>query len=191
MRTVAALAVLLACSGNLSAQSMHPNTREGFWIGFGGGSGSAGLDCSTCATDRIGAFSGYLRMGGTVSQTLLLGGEANGWFHSQSGVTEDIAYVAFVALWYPIRTGALYLKAGIGGMSYRGDDGIDTLTANAPAGSLGIGYEFRVGRKFSVVPYLNSLASSSVTLKLDGQPISSGESIKITLVQVGVGLTWH
>lgn len=76
-------------------------------------------------------------------------------------------------------------------MTYRADDGVDELTATAPSASLGVGYEFRVTPNLSVLPYLNSLATSAVELKLNGQPIPTGEDISINLVQIGLGLTWH
>jgi hypothetical protein len=191
MRTWRLVVALLLAGAVQQAAAQRPNTRDGFWISFGLGDGSAGLDCNSCGNDRIGAFSGYVRLGGTVSPNWLLGGETNGWFHSEGGTDEAIGYASFVALWYPSRTGAFYLKLGLGGMSYRADDGTDVLTATAPSASLGAGYEFRVGQNFSVVPYLNSLASSAVTLKLNGSTVSTSEDISITLVQFGVGLTWH
>ncbi len=191
MRAFVLTATLLGLATTLAAQGRHTNARQGFWVGFGFGSGSVGLSCDSCGTDRIASFSGYLRAGGTLSSNVLLGGETNGWAHSEGGVDESVGYGSLVVLWYPSSTGAFYLKAGVGGMSYRGDDGVDVLTATAPAASLGLGYEVRIGRNFSIVPYLNSLASSAVKLKLNGEAFSSGEDISITLVQFGLGVTWH
>ncbi len=191
MRALVLLATLLGLATSLEAQGRHPNARHGFWVGFGLGSGSVGLSCDSCSTDRIASFSGYLRAGGTLSSNVLLGGETNGWTHSKGGVDESVGYGSFVVLWYPSSAGAFYLKAGFGGMSYRGDDGVDVLTATAPAASLGLGYEIRVGRNYSIVPYLNSLASAAVKLKLNGQAFSSGQDVSITLVQFGLGVTWH
>ncbi|HUL04372.1 MAG TPA: hypothetical protein VLV16_14215 [Gemmatimonadales bacterium] len=187
------LLLLVVVPGGVAAGQGHKraNTRQGFWIGFGLGDGSAGLNCHSCSTDRVSAWSGYLRMGGTVSPSVLLGGETNGWLHSDSGVDESIGYASFVVLWYPSRQGALYLKFGVGGMSYRANDGTDELTATAPSVSLGIGYEFRTGRNFSVVPYFNALSSSSVSLRFNGSAVSTNEDISISLVQLGVGVNWH
>jgi hypothetical protein len=193
MRTALVIVTLIACAAaSLPGQSgKRPNTRHGFWIGFGLGDGSAGLDCSSCSNDRIGAFSGYFRAGGTVSPSVLVGGESTGWIHSDQGVDESIGYGSVVLLWYPSRTGALYLKFGLGGMRYRADDGVDVITATAPSASLGVGYEFRIGKNFSVVPYLNSLASSAVLVHVNGVQTPTGEDISITLVQFGLGATWH
>ncbi len=194
MRALVLFATLLGLATTLGAQGRHPNARQGFWVGFGFGSGSVGLDCTSCNTDRVSAPSGYIRAGGTLSPKLLLGGESNGWVHHEGDVDESVGYGSFIVMLYPSRTGAFYLKFGFGGMKYHGQQGTgpgSTLDASAPAGSFGLGYEFRLGRNFSMVPYLNSLASSAVTLKQDGVPVSTGEDIKITLVQFGLGVTWH
>ena len=194
MRVLLLLATLMAVGGAVEAQSHHrANTRQGFWIGFGLGDGSAGLDCDQCETNRIDSWSGYLRMGGTISPSVLLGGETNGWFHhdSDTDIDENIGFASFIVMWYPSRKGALYLKLGVGGMAYKADDGVDELTATAPSVSLGVGYEFRVGTNFSIAPYLNTLASSAVTVKINGTSVPTNGDITLSLVQLGLGLTWH
>jgi hypothetical protein len=192
MRASLLLATLVVVGGAVQAQH-RANTRKGFWIGFGLGDGSAGLKCDQCETNRIDSWSGYLRMGGTISPSVLLGGETNGWIHSDaaSGIDENITFASFIVMWYPSRKGALYLKFGVGGMAYNADDGTDQLTATAPSGSFGLGYEFRVGNNFSITPFLNSLVSSAVTVKINGSSVPTNGDITLSLVQLGLGLTWH
>lgn len=189
-RRLAIVAAFLAGAGPLLAQGARPNTREGFWIGFGVGWGSAGLECSVCTNQRFAGYGADLRAGGTLSPSVLLGGEMNSWVHSEANVNENMVFVSFTATFYPTREGAFYLKIGLGGMAYRGDDGVLEVTATAPAAVLGAGYEFRVGPNLSIVPYLNSLATSAAKFEINRQPVSSGD-IQITLLQLGVGLTWH
>ncbi len=192
MRTLMLAAALVLATGTLDAQSAaRPNTRQGFWIGFGLGPGSTGEDCSSCSNDRINGAAGYLRMGGTVSPHILLGGEADFWGTSYRGVDRTFGSGSFILVWYPSRTGAFYLKFGIGGMTYTTDNGTNELEATAGTGSFGLGYEFRVGRNFSVSPYLSSVASAPVEFKINGQPVAAGEDITMNLFQIGVGLTWH
>ena len=191
MRALILITALLAWGGS-SAQAQKPNERKGFWIGFGLGDGSAGADCQTLCTDnRSSGPSGYFRLGGTLSRKVLMGFETNVWGHSSGGIDESMGFGSLVVLWYPSRTGALYLKFGFGGMTYTENDGANEITATAPSGSLGIGYEFRVGRNMSLVPYLNSLASSAVLTHLNGVPVTTGEDITLNLVQLGLGVTWH
>ncbi len=102
-----------------------------------------------------------------------------------------MSFASFVAMWYPSAAGALYLKFGIGGMTYRADDGVDEITATAGSFSLGVGYEIRAGRNFSVTPFFNALATAPVSFKLNGAPASAGQDISMNLVQIGVGVTWH
>ena len=194
MRKVILIAALLACGSSLVDAQSHrrTNARQGLWVGFGLGQGSAGTDCSSsCGSDRIGGLSGYFRIGATLSRSVLLGFESNGWLHSEAGVDETIGFGSVVLLWYPSPTGGLYLKFGVGGMTYRADDGYDEFTATAPSASLGAGYEVRIGRNVSLVPYANYLTTSSVRLHFDGVPISSGEDIRINLFQFGLGVTFH
>lgn len=188
-RTLSIAFLALIAAAPLAAQ--RPNTREGFWIGLGGGFGSVGTDCQACTTDRTTGGAAYLRLGGTLSPMFLLGGESDAWFHSASGVNEALAFASFIATIYPSRTGAFFLKLGIGGMSYRADDGVTVLTAEAPSGSLGAGYDIRLGRNVSLTPFVNGLGTSAVTFKLNGVTMSGGEDIKINLLQVGLGVTWH
>jgi hypothetical protein len=188
-RGLVVLPLLLAMAGPLIAQA-RPHTRAGFWFGFGLGFGSAGVECTGCSNDRVSGYSGYLRLGGTVSPSVLLGGETNGWFHSADGVTESIGFASFVAVFYPSRESGFYLKVGLGGMNYMADDGTDEIKAVAPAVTLGAGYEFRIGRNMSIVPFLNSLASSDANFEVNGVDVAAND-IQITLFQLGVGLTWH
>lgn len=180
-------------AGPLSAQdstATNPNLRQGFWIGFGLGGGSIGVECDICSNDRTGGFSGNLKLGGTLSQSFLLGGETNGWLHSETGLDEQMAFASIVGVWYPSKTGPFYLKIGLGGMSYVADDGANELKATAPSGSFGLGYDFRVTSNMSVTLWLNSLASSPVDLEFNGVKIST-DNITLNLVQIGAGLTWH
>ena len=194
LRSLCSSGVLIMLAAN-SLAAQRPNTREGFWISLGAGLGSAGTDCQSCPTDRTEGGAAYLRMGGTLSPILQLGGESDGWFYtSGSGVgrvDESLGFASFIATVYPSRTGAFFLKVGIGGMTYRRDDGIDELTATAPSGTLGAGYDIRLGRNFSLTPFINSLATSGVTFKLNGTTVPGGADIKINLVQLGLGVTWH
>lgn len=192
-RMIVALVLLAAAAGSAEAQKSTAgrNARQGFWIGFGLGVGSAAVECSTCSSDRFTGGSGYFRLGGTLSQSFLLGFEMNGWSHTEAGVEEAMALASLVAQWYPSRGGALYLKFGLGGMAYVADDGTDELSAAGPAAIIGLGYEFRVTRNMSVTPFINSMASGNTEVRLNDQVVATNVDMSLNLVQIGVGLTWH
>jgi hypothetical protein len=80
-----ALGIMLLASP--AAWAGHPQGRKGFWIGFGGGYGSADIHCDGCDGDRQGSFTGSFKLGGTLSDKVLLGVESNGWFKEEEGVT--------------------------------------------------------------------------------------------------------
>jgi len=191
---ITAVGVLAAAPLRAQPKGLVPvsaNPREGFWIGFGLGGGSIGADCSSCDSTREGGVTGFLRMGGTISRHLLLGGEVDGWVRSQNGANESMGFGSFVGSIYPSANGAFFVQLGIGGMTYTWDHGVDRLEATAPAGSIGLGYDFRVGRMLSITPFVNALASSPVSFTFNGVKVPTGEDIKLNLVHVGLGLTWH
>ena len=212
MRIIAVSAALLVlATSSLSAQRLveNRNPRHGFWIGLGLGAGSAGFDCSNCANSRSTAPSGYVRLGGTVSQSVLIGGETGGWVHSANGTTYTIGAASAVVLWYPDRTGAFYLKVGLGAIQYLVSNfwrpsapvavadvffpfyGEADAHALAAYGSLGLGYELRVSRNMSINAFVNGLASSAAKLEFAEASQPSSQHIKWNLVQAGVGVTWH
>src|SRR3989442_5026085 len=88
-RFLAALGVqLIVTMPALSAQ--HPQTRKGFWIGFGFGGCSARVSCTGCTTHREARFSGLLKMGWTPGSQLPLCGAACRLGHETSRVANDM-----------------------------------------------------------------------------------------------------
>src|ERR1700741_2594754 len=82
-------ALLLGAAGTLQAQ--HPQVRDGFWLSFGLGYGSAGISCESCpAFDRESGFTSYIRLGGTVNPRLLLGGDLSAWTKTRNGQTSTL-----------------------------------------------------------------------------------------------------
>jgi hypothetical protein len=55
-----------------------------------------------------------LRLGGTPSSHLRLGGEILGWIDDQCSRTELLASLLFIAQLYPATSTGLYLKGGLG-----------------------------------------------------------------------------
>src|SRR3989442_10311259 len=80
-RVIALGGVLLAVAP--AARAQYPQRREGFWIGFGLGYGSANITCDSCGSGpRTGGVTAFVKLGGTPSRNLLIGGAINGWAHS-------------------------------------------------------------------------------------------------------------
>ena len=160
----------------LAAQEPRPQTRQGFWMGFGFGVGSFG--CQGCE-HRLTGGSGYFRLGGTVSQTVLLGVETNAWSKDEEGASLVVTQLNSVAYLYPRASSGFHFKVGVG-LATIDIDAAPFGGRESGAGLLlGLGYDGRIGRNVSLVPFLNLLAAS-----VDGGSPSN-------MVQVGLGLSWH
>ncbi|HEY5546601.1 MAG TPA: outer membrane beta-barrel protein [Gemmatimonadaceae bacterium] len=170
-----ALALLMAALVAVPAGAQqNPQTREGFWIGFGIGFGSLG--CDECDERESGA-SVYLRMGGTLSQRLLLGGEVSAWSKTEGDVTRSVSNVGPVLTFYPNANGGFFLKGSIGLATASFELGSITIEETGVGLTLGLGYDARVGRGFALTPYFDIVNSS-----FDGGSFNQ--------VAFGLGFTW-
>jgi hypothetical protein len=130
--------------------------RSGFWLAASLGAGRESFDVND---DGLGYSSSLteptvaLRLGGTVSEHLRLGGETIVWFHDVPGGTESVASLLFMGQVYPLRRAPLFLKAGAGlgrsAVDFR--DGVSVSDVGF-ALALGGGLEVPVGRRIAIVP---------------------------------------
>ncbi len=140
----AALAATLAVSpvaaqspGSAGAARAH----SGFWLsgGLGGGWDDHGN----------GGGGGYIRLGGTLSQHVVIGGEGIGWGRDVNGGTLSRGNALFDVLLYPSATSGGFLKAGLGfaNRNFSRDISNGTVTTDrSGAGAiLGAGWDIRLG----------------------------------------------
>jgi len=191
MRVAAGLAVaLFVVAGPAAAQ--RPQVRHGFWIGFGFGYGSASLSCgSGCAFNdaaKGGGGTGFLKLGGTLSPKVLLGGDITVWVKDVSGTTESAGNVSFAAYFYPAPASGFFLKGGAGFGSFMLRDG-GSAEANGVGLVAGLGYDIRVGRNISITPVGNFYFGSDGDLKDSGTVLIP--SVKHTVFDLGLGITFH
>ncbi len=181
---------VLASSGGSALQAQHPQTRQGFWIGFGGGYGSAGVSCDGCGnTDREGSASGFLKLGGTLSPSVLLGAEVNGWSKSESGVTVNLGNVSAAVYLYPVKTSGFFVKGGAGLSVHRTTGGGNTLDGTGWGLIGGLGYDIRVGRNISLTPVANYYFGQPGDLKINGTTAVTGWTQNV--LDIGLGITFH
>jgi hypothetical protein len=110
----ALLSVLLALTLAIPASAQKPQIREGFWIGFGFGYGGLDITCDGCEVDRENGVSGYLKLGGSLSQNVLLGVQSLGWYKDIEGVDLSQGSLTGNVWWYPSATGGFWLTGGAG-----------------------------------------------------------------------------
>ena len=156
----------------LEEEPDNPNKRSGFFIGLGLGYGALSIEG---APESEGGLSGMIRLGGALSQKVLLGVETNTWTKSESGATLTFSTFTAAIQFYPSATGGFFLTGGFG-------YGVFSLTGfDSQSGAallLGLGYDIRVGGNISISPFLNGFASSI-------------NSVTVSAGQLGVALTIH
>jgi hypothetical protein len=160
-----AAAAILFFGGAAAAQEtprglveVHESGRQGFWGALGIGAGGEAFDLR----DGLG-YSGELyrptvslRLGGTPSQHLRLGGEILGWINDQGSRTESLTSLLFIAQLYPATSTGLYLKGGLGlGRNEVDFDRAFGVGDTGFAGLLGAGWEVGVGRRVYLTPAID------------------------------------
>jgi hypothetical protein len=161
-RTVFAVAALLLGGGTAAAQDTPPDLtevrdprRSGFWGALGVGAGAEAFDLRDGRgySEDLHRPTVSLRLGGTPSQHLRLGGEILGWINDQGDHTESITSVLFITQFYPAPVTGLYLKGGLGlgSNEVQVDDGFGVGDTGF-AGLAGAGWELRVGRRWFLNP---------------------------------------
>ncbi len=154
-------------------QSESLSGRKGFWIGFGFGGGLSSP--GTFVSDGERGAAAYFRMGGTVNDHVLFGGQTQVWWRQeQPGFDTQRVNVTATALIYPSTTSGLFFKGGFGVTTVE-----EFVVVGTGIGTtLGVGYDFRLGRNFYVTPNLDLLIHLLEN--------STSSSLLFTL-----GLVWH
>jgi len=174
------------CGGLREVSGHRDSRREGFFaaIGLGGGAESFDANDGLGWSDDKGGAVGYIKVGGTVSQSLLLGAELNGWAaqYQRQGYDRSLGSLMFIGQWYPSARGDFWLRGGLGWardhLSIYGTSGNINSHENGTAFALGLGYDFRVAHNVSITP----------TLDLQGQRYDTHDE---RLISLGLGVTFH
>ena len=183
-------AVSLACAaGPLSAQQQV----GGVWVAGGIGAGLTRVHCEICQGDRKAGPSVQLGIGLRLSQKLALGGEASGWRKKEEDITSSAGTLLAVIYWYPAADKVRYfLKGGIGAVAYKAnaneDEDTDPFTFNTFGVQLGVGYQFRLGRDFSLSPYFTFMGSLSSDLEQGDDRVPD---VSLTWIQLGIAIGWR
>jgi len=189
---IVALIAAFSCAAS-AARAQYPQRRDGFWIGFGLGYGSANITCDNCAdSSSVGSITGFVKLGGAPSGNLLIGGAINGWWRTNEGMTETIANVTASVYLYPVTRSGFFVTGGLGLSTYHAN----TFPASHGTGlglTAGAGYDIRVGRDVSLTPVVNFVygALGDFDVPLSSGGFATARGWKQHVIDVGVGVTFH
>jgi len=173
-------------ASGLSAQesTARPNTREGFFVGFGAGVGNQHFSPKTATAGVANSQYGptlYFKIGGAASQSVILGAELFGWADPESTNGRSVGSIVFFGQVYPMAAGAFFIKAGLGMAGVeenRPGSSNDNPEVIGFSGVIGVGYDWRIGKNTSIVP----------TLDLYLQDYSN---FRVRIVNIGIGVMFH
>ena len=188
-------------AGPAWAQQPRPRRphRSGLWGEIGLGPGRVRVACSGC-TDVVVATgtTGYFRIGGTVSDRVLIGFEAFSLFDrafafspGDSARTAETATATLVVIWFPSRLG-LFVKGGVGiaggQFIHPGTAGADTSNSAGIGLTFGGGWDFAISRKFAVTLNVAAYVTAVGDVVLPGKRI---DDVIATMYQGAIGFTFR
>ena len=189
------LSVVVLASHVSAGEAQLANSRRGVWLGLGAGTAGGKATCSVCDATRGMGPAGQIRLGGTVSRSVLASVEATGWRKKGVPVDRSLAMISAVGTLYPVRELGLHLKAGLGGYSYVEEDAVTKLTSQGLALQVGVGYDVAITPRVGLAPFATLITSGSGNpARLDKasgfkQPLFS--DLSLVLFQVGLALTLY
>ena len=179
---LATSSVVIVCMTAGSAGAQNPPERNGFFLGFNLGGGSAGVSGDS---DRLGGTDLNLRLGGAIKDDLLLGLEISSWIRDESGTTVFFDAYTAALTFFPGNKG-FFLRGGvgIGSTSFETDLG-GGVTASKDESGFGAmaaaGYEWRLTKKFALGPQIEF-----VYLNIGGDLVDTANFVDATL-----GFNWY
>lgn len=175
------LGLVLAPTASVAQQQggqeeTNEHQRSGFW--FNGGLGWGSLGCDGC-TDREGGTVLSLGVGGTVSQSVLIGGSIDGWTKEEQGTRLTASSALATIRLYPSDTDGFFFRGGLGFGSVETEiAGVGSGSESGGAALLGLGYDVRVSDNVSLTPFLNGVGITT-------------DDTDVNFNQLGLSVTTH
>ena len=178
--------VLAATATSLGAQRQH----QGFWIGFAPGG------VATTGTQGFG-YPVYFRLGGTISQRVMIGVETFAIFEVDPEVSSG--NLTILALVYASPKAGLFAKSALGwAQAHALCPSSPNESQDGMGATLGLGYDVRLGRNTYLTPNIDVLLRTNARpLCSTGAPPSPGQPDPGLVRDYGqrfaftLGLTWH
>jgi len=172
--------------------------RAGFWGGFGGGWGSARVTANELpGDDRAGSGVANLRLGWTLGERVLLGGEFDFWRKNQEltpgfDANFNIYNLSGILVYYP---GARFFLKGGAGASYMNVDfnqsgsNIQVELGSGLGLIFGAGYDVPLTPNVSLTPAVSVWSGRLGTLDYQGRTLYT--DWKQNVFDITLGLTFH
>jgi hypothetical protein len=201
LRTIAAVALLAAPAVQAQGRGMSrpaarpepTNDRAGYSLSLGlGGASTEFTSPGAPSSDRQNGASGYLRVGKGMTPSVMMGLELNGWNKTENNATGRTGMLSAIGQWYPSLTNGFFAKGGLGVGRTTIDDNAAPTSKSEATGfgyQVGAGYDMSIARRWSITPYVNYLATTGASLKVNGTDVN--QKLNANYVQYGLGLTWH
>lgn len=184
-----ATGLALPTAGSAQEAGLEP-LRQGVHFSIGVGGGSLDATCGTCSVDlfenRLTGLSGNLRLGGAVTDRLVIAAEFLGWLNNEAPVYRRVAALNLVFLGYPSSTSGFFVKGGVGGMRAIVEDDFILAQTDTFNSQFGIGFDIPLGA-IALTPFANYIYTFAGETTLNG--IVSAEAVQPNEVQFGIALT--
>jgi len=171
--------------------AQYAQNHQGIYATFGFGYGSAKVMCDQCEdSGRTGDLTGFLGVGGALSQSILLGVEAVGWSKvTDNNDNRSMGAANAVVTWYPSRREGFFVKGGVGlgwiyGDQELSDGRIESISKSGIGYSAGLGYDMRIQRNTSVTAVVNFYGGSV-------GDVSSFRNVSFNVLQFMAAVTFH
>jgi hypothetical protein len=188
-------------AGALAAQRPRRPHRGGLWGELGlFGPGLVRVACAGCTNvvSSNGATS-HFRIGGTVSDHVLIGFEAFSLLDKAfqfsldvSTSTAETATATVIILWYPGRRG-LFFKGGVGVAAGQysiptSSTQADTSTGAGIALTFGTGWDWSISRKFAITANVAAYVTAVGDIVVPGRRV---DDVIATMYQGSIGFTFR
>jgi hypothetical protein len=151
--------LILAAAARPAGAEMQPSVRQGWLVGLGLGGGSAGISGGGWSSDRKAGFAGSVRVGYAFQSRLSLELSTIGWAKEENGTWLAFSASGPAVSYYP-GGGGLVLSAGFGAGSAEASAQAGNVTVTTSESGFGVfggvGYEFRVTRRFALGPQVHA-----------------------------------
>ena len=190
------MASVLCLTAPIGAQAPASSGHSGVHAAIGAGYGSIAFTCDVCGDTRESSVALMLRLGGAVRPDLVLSGEVTGWSNGFSFGTESVTWINLVAQYYPERTGGFFLKGGVGVAAISSNTipngaGYLQFDTKSVGGVIGIGFDARLSKSFSLTPYIDLLYATPAHGDANVNGGRSGTTLGANMVQLGLAASYR